>query len=174
MWCLTKQESQTWCEERGFPLDAAGHPVITGRKHSVTASLADMNWSRLTSVSRFIASYLEPFDRCLLWVTLWGVWSSSENLQLFYRLRESYGERRQLHDAPGHLFLSHEGADLASFIQLALQFGWDFYLLPTPDYHTAFVSHDEFVEFHSDDLEAAKRAQERLGEASRTSIPAKD
>jgi hypothetical protein len=82
----------------------------------------------------------------MLWVTQWGVWPSSENLHLYYRLRASYGERRMLADAPGHLFSVHEKSDLATFTELATLFGWDFYLLPAPRaYRTAFVSHDEFL-----------------------------
>jgi hypothetical protein len=60
------------------------------------------------------------------------------------------------------LFLSHEGADLATFIQMALLFGWDFYLLTSPSYHSAFVSHDEFVQFCTDDEEAAEKARHCL------------
>jgi len=162
MWYLSKEDSQAWCEGHGFHLDAKRHPIIDGRKYSVITSVAETNWARLTWVSRFIASYLAPFDECLLWVTTWGVWGSSENLHLFYRLRESYGERRQLEAAPGHLFLRYEEADLATFIQLALLFGWDFYLLPSPTYRTAFVSHDEFVQFCTDDEEAAEAARHCL------------
>ena len=88
-----------------------------------------------------------PYEVCLLWVTLWGVWGSSENLPLFYRVRESYGERRQLAQAPGHLFLRQDLAGLATFIQMGLQFGWDFYLLPAPTYSAAFISHDEYLQF---------------------------
>ena len=162
MRCLTKRESQGWCAERGFRLTNEGEPIIDKRAHGVTVSLSAISWSRLTYLSRFIASYLEPFDECLLWVTLWGVWNSSENLHLYYRVRESHGERRQLEDAPGHLFLKHESVDLATFIQMALLFGWDFYLLPRPTYHSAFVSHDEFVKFYTDDGDLAQKAQRCL------------
>lgn len=132
------------------------------KKYCVTGPLSQMNWSRLYWFAGFLASHVEPFDECLLWVTLWGVWPSSENFQLFYRLRESYGERRHLADAPGTLFLKHERADLATFIQLALVSGWDFHLLPAPSYGAAFVSHDEFVRMYTDDLDAATLAKESL------------
>jgi hypothetical protein len=113
-------------------------------------------------LSGLVASKLEPFDQCLLWVTLWGVWSSSENWHLFYRLRETYGEGRPLWDAPGHLFLKHESADLATFIQLTLLSGWDFYLVTSPDYHAAFVSHDEFLKFSTNDGDAAQQLEHCL------------
>jgi hypothetical protein len=121
-----------------------------------------MNWSRLNWLAGFLTSCLEPFDECLLWVTQWGVWPSSENLHLFYRLRESYGERRLLQDAPGHLFLKHEMSDLISFVQLALLAGWDFYLLPTPAYAQAFISHDEFMMLHTDVSDAVSQVRESL------------
>jgi hypothetical protein len=160
MWCLSTDDAQRWTSGRGFSLDDRAHPSFNDKKYSVLAPLSGMNWSRLTWLSRYIASYVEPFDECLLWVTLFGVWSSSENLHLFYRLRESYGERRMLAMAPAHLFLSHEKADLATFIELALLFGWDFYVLPSaPAYRTAFVSHDEFLLLCTDEKPAAEEAK---------------
>jgi len=169
MWCLTEKESQSWCEGRALRLDERTHPIISNRAYSVTVSLAELNWSKLTWLSGFVASYLEPFDECLLWVTLWGVWPSSENWHLYYRVREGYGDRRQLADAPGHLFAKHESADLATFIQLALISGWDFYLITSPPYHTAFVSHDEFMEFYTDDPGAAENARHCLDREPGTS-----
>jgi len=71
MWYLTKEESQAWCQGHALRLDEAAHPIINDRAHSVTTSLSGVNWSRLTWLSEFLASYLEPFDECLLWVTLW-------------------------------------------------------------------------------------------------------
>jgi len=84
---------------------------------------------------------------------------------LFYRIRESYGERRLLHDAPGHLFLKHEAPDLATYIQLAMIFGWDFHLLPAPTCTTAFVSHDEFMQLHMNNIEAAGTMKKSLCDA---------
>jgi hypothetical protein len=162
MWCLTKEESRDWCEGRGLTLDAAAHPVVDGRAHSIITPFSGTNFSKLLWLSDVLAAGLVPFDECLLWVTLWGVWSSSENWHLFYRLRETYGERRRLWHAPGHLFLKHESPDLTTFIQLALIFGWDFYLIPAPGYHAAFVSHDEYLKFSTNDGETADRVQHCL------------
>ena len=108
---------------------------------------------------------IEPFDHCLLWVTEWGVWHSSENWHLFYRVRESYAERRRLHDAPGHLFLEHEAVDLATFVGLALLSGWDFYILPDTAYANVFVSHDGFLHIYIDDLQVAESVENSLKNA---------
>jgi len=60
-------------------------------------------------------------------------------------------------DNPGHrgarraLFLDYEAGDLVSFLQVAILCGWDAHLLPTAGFARAFVSHDEFIRFWSDD-----------------------
>jgi hypothetical protein len=141
-------------------LDSMKHPVLTEAKNDIQIPLSDISWSRLFYISEFIVSSIEPFDKCLLWVTLSGVWGSSENWHVFYRLRDSYHERRPLDEAPGHVFLRHEAADLATFIQLALMSGWDFYLVPRPLYQAAvFVSHDEFVHFYTSNEAFADKAR---------------
>jgi len=70
---------------------------------------------------------------------------------LYYKLRQSYSDQRLLHEAPGHLCLEHETEDLASFLQVAMLNGWGGYLLTQADYANAFFSHDEFIDFFSDD-----------------------
>jgi hypothetical protein len=61
-----------------------------------------------------------------------------------------------LHEAPGHVFLDYEGADLSSFLEVMILCGWDVHLQPSSDgFARAFVSHDEFVEFASDEHNAS-------------------
>ncbi len=88
--------------------------------------------------------YREP---ALIWITEWGIWGSSENWHLYYRLRQSYGDLRLLHEAPGHLFLGHESEDLTSFLQIAMLNGWGGYILTQANYANAFFSHDEYIDF---------------------------
>lgn len=86
----------------------------------------------------------------LLWITEWGIWPSSENWHLYYKLRHCYGDQRLLEEAPGHLFLKHESEDLASFLQLAILNGWGGYLLAEADYVNVFFSHDEYFDFFAE------------------------
>src|ERR1043166_2157708 len=100
--------------------------------------------------SRSIAGCLEPRSHCLLWVVEHGVWPSSENWHLYYRLRQSYGDVRLLHEAPGHLFLDYEESDLVTYLQVMIDCGWDVEILPQLTYGgagsaRAFLSHDELV-----------------------------
>ena len=91
-----------------------------------------------------LSSMFSNDSEVLLWVTQTRVWHT--NLHLYYRFRESYGDRRLVEDAPGHLLLHYEKADLLSSIQICLQCGWDFWVLGAEGYARLFVSHDEFFE----------------------------
>lgn len=107
--------------------------------------------AQLTSFCQQLERALQPREACLLWVTDWEIWRSSENLHLYYRLRQSYGDYRLLDEAPAHLFLDYEAADLVSFLEVGIICGWDIHLIPFVGYARAFVSHDEFAEFAADD-----------------------
>lgn len=139
---LTRQDLVPF-DDRGRPLrpDVEQHHVIRDIPTSFT---------RLTWFCQHLEHSLQPRDACLLWVTGWGVWPSSENLHLYYRLRQSYNDWRLLHEAPGHLFLKYEAVDLVSFLEVGVLAGWDMHLLPAAGYGRAFVSHDEWVAFASD------------------------
>jgi hypothetical protein len=105
--------------------------------------------SRIWPLALWMSGSL-PFRRpTLLWITQTDIWQSGENWHLYYRLRQSYGDLRLLHEAPGHLFLPHESDDLASFLQLAMLNGWDGYVMTELDYVSASISHDGFVDFFS-------------------------
>jgi hypothetical protein len=145
----TPEEAAASCKNGQVPCDDRGRPLrpTTSKHHiqvPVPPSYTQLNW-----FCRYLERSLQPHKGCLLWVTDWGVWD--ENLHLYYRLRQSYGDQRLLHEAPGHYFLQHEGPDLASFLEVAILCGWDVHLLPSAGYSRAFVSHDEFVEFAADD-----------------------
>jgi hypothetical protein len=85
----------------------------------------------------------------LLWMEEWGI--CEENLHLYYRLRQGYGDHRLLFDAPGHLFLGFEVEDFATFLQVSMLNGWGGTILTHLDYLNAFFSHDEFVDLFSND-----------------------
>jgi hypothetical protein len=97
-----------------------------------------------------------------LWVTQWGVWGSSENWHLYYRLRQSYGDFRLIEESSAHLFLEYETHDLVSFLQLCLSMGWEFYLLSTSDYCRVRGSHDEWIEFAMKDKQELEKLTTKL------------
>jgi len=103
-------------------------------------------------------------------VTDFGIFPSNENLHLYYRLRQSYGDLRLLREATGHLFQEYEDADLASFLQLGIVNGWDMHVFPDlqygePDTARAFLCHDEWISLHHLQDWAIKEWREQLQKA---------
>jgi hypothetical protein len=100
-------------------------------------------------VAGYLSKALTPRHMCLAWATDWDIDPSGENQHLYYRLRHSYGDLRLINEAPGHLFLEHEGADLATFLGISMLNGWDVHVLPELQYGgaetaRAFICHDEW------------------------------
>jgi hypothetical protein len=115
------------------------------------APLVSKTPGRLLYLAEWIARETTYRNPTLLWLTEWGIWHSSENWHLYYRLRHTYGDYRLLHEAPGHLCLEYEAEDLATFLQLSFLNGWGGYVLTGADYVNAFFSHDEFIDFFAGD-----------------------
>lgn len=102
---------------------------------------------RFFPIASAIARSITYRQTTLLWVTEWGIWPSSENWQLYYKLRQTYGDLQLLQDARGHLFLEYESEDLGTFLQLAMLSGWGGYILTDANYVNVFFSHDEYIDF---------------------------
>ena len=119
---------------------------IAGAQKSEPVSFEDKPGYSYYSHAIKIVEALGSFDWCLLWVTTSGVWPSNENLYLYYRLRQSYGNHTHLEQQPALVVLKHEKEDLITFVHLGMLFGWDMKLITSHDYGRAFVSHDGFFE----------------------------
>lgn len=137
----TRQESDEWLSGRGrkLPNENASSCYTVG--YPVRPYEYQYN-------ARWIATSLTYREPALLLITEWGIWS--ENWHLYYKLRQSYGDHRLLHEAPGHLFLDFESEDLASFLQVAMLNGWGGYVLTGANYVNLFFSHDEYINFYAD------------------------
>lgn len=140
----TNAEWEQWLSDRnrkkpdsiaGITVERFGNPVES---------------HRFWAMAHCIASTLMFREPTLLWFTEWSIWESSENWHLYYRLRHSYDDQRLLPEAPGNLFLGHEGEDLGSFLQVAMLNGWGGYVLTHANYVNAFFSHDEYIDFFAD------------------------
>jgi hypothetical protein len=162
---LTPEQLKEWCVARGIELDDRGKPVRPYAGSSAIRCDLPKSIAQLTWFCRFIEGSLQPREHCLLWTTEWGVWPNSENWHLYYRLRQGYADQRLIHEAPGHLFLDFEGADLISFLEIGLIAGWDMHLIPTKGCGRVFVSHDEWVEFAMDDPSESQKLGIELSKA---------
>jgi len=104
---------------------------------------------------------LPPETQCLFWLREWEIWQ--QNWHLYYRLKESYGNKQLLHEVPGHLFLDYEIPDLATYLQVSVSNGWGGYILSGyHDYVSAFFSHDEYIDFHFDEESSFEQLRAKL------------
>jgi len=158
----TKEECDTWLSER-----QRRKPDLMPDVHVERIQYPPEPY-RIFFVAHWIASVLTYRKPALLFVTEWDVWPSSENWHLYYKLRQTYGDNRLLHDAPGHLFLEHEAEDLASFLQISMLNGWGGYVLTEANYVNAFFSHDEYIDFFAEHSESLVDIRKVLGPSQPT------
>ena len=145
---LTNEEARAWCSKRDPPfLDERRNPLQWPARLQVLRFIyTHATPGRLFWLSQRLVAALEYWETALLWVVLTGIWPSSENTHLYYRIRQSYGDQRHLDQAPAHLALRHEGEDLTTLLHLCMMFGWEAFLFTGHDYARIFVSHDEYGE----------------------------
>jgi hypothetical protein len=98
---LTADECTEWCTQRGIRLGSDGHPerYPSGAGELVRFAFPDAP-GPLPWLCRFVSECLKPRHECLLWVQGFGIFPSSENLHLYYWLRQSYGDLRLLREGP--------------------------------------------------------------------------
>jgi hypothetical protein len=88
----------------------------------------------------------------IVWFDDWSVWPSGHRMHVFERLRLSYGETRQLIDAPAHVFDQTEIEDAVSFVTIAALFLWDCYVVSPSASKLLYLSHDEYGAIRGLDL----------------------
>ena len=148
-------ELWSWCEERGIAVEDSARPSPDARlTHQARVFYADGNRSgREPAVAAACMQALGEWDECLLWVTLVGVWPSTEDWPRYYLARAQNDERRSLDVAPGHWFQRIERDALLGFLTQTMENGWDAYVLPASNGAAANrrlrVSHDEWAELQS-------------------------
>ena len=151
MFFCTRPQCQEEANAYGFDVDPARNQIVPRSPFPYTLTLGFSDAiDRSYAVAQRLAAWCQPFERLVLWVTEWGIWPSSENLYLYYTVRRAHGDARELHEAPGHIFLKHEQAELTTFLDLAIRFGWGGFLFGHPPHVAMTVSHDEWITIASD------------------------
>jgi hypothetical protein len=143
-------ECAEWCREQGAtvadPWHLTADPTLSTSTRIVFAP--DGSLGLEPQVAEACITTLGHWRECLLWVTAWGIWPSTENWPAFYALRAQAGEPTGLDYKPGHLFLPPAAALLQKYLQQVLQNGWDAHLLPSANGHISrrfSLSHDGWV-----------------------------
>ncbi len=138
-------QEQTEALRRKFGIPGAGDANDAQNMEAHRLDISALPSSGSFGLARRLVALLGDFDQAIMSVTAYGIWPSSENLHLYFRLREAYGNRELLDDSPGHLFLRHEQNDMITFVQVALMNAWDLHLFTSQNYGRCFVSHDGWV-----------------------------
>ncbi len=143
-------ECAEWCREQGASIDdpwtLAKDPALASESRILFAPNGSLGLE--PQVLSACMARLGSWEECLLWVTEWDIWPSSEDWPALYRLRGAQGEIASLWHKPGHLFVTTEALLLADFLLIVLMNGWDAHLLPSNRAtigHRFFVSHDGWV-----------------------------
>ncbi|HEU4882580.1 MAG TPA: hypothetical protein VFT45_10055 [Longimicrobium sp.] len=105
------------------------------------------------AVAAAIMDALGGWTECLLWITGWGVWPSSEDWPRYYALRARHGQRLSIDVAPGHLVTPADAGEFSELLLQVLEQGWDAVVLPARDGRVlplrVAVSHDGWVDVHA-------------------------
>lgn len=142
MRCLTKQECEQFAQVVGIaPAELSKISSEEAFNSSVRVSL-ERERHRAYFLATRILSLVGQFEEALLWIVDYGIWPSSENQWLYYRLRAAMGDSANLAARPGHLLDSKERDALTAYLHLGLEFGWGMYLLPRPCTRWVYASHD--------------------------------
>jgi hypothetical protein len=167
MFFKTIKECHEFAQFIGFHVDVDKTIIRKGQAESHAVRINTSGQTIATyEIANKIVRWFGLTRSCILWVTEFGVWPSSENLHLYYKLRNSYGDYRTLTDAPGHLFLSYETVDLITFIDLLIQFGWGGFLLGTPNHNYITISHDKWIL-----IESVSDICSIVGEIEKSNLP---
>ena len=158
----TASECEEWLNDRGRLL-----PDKIEGIHTETVKYPTEDY-HILFLANWIAKQITCQEPALLWITEWGIWPSSENWHLYYKLRQSHEDQRLLEEAPGHYFLKHKMEELTSFIQVAMQNGWGGYVLTGLDQVHCFFSHDEYVDFYAGVDEDLSEVRQTWGKTSDT------
>lgn len=152
MFFRTRSECEALASGYGYDCDVAHNRIVYQQRpfpHAVTLGFSGA-LDRSYALAGQIATWCGPFERLVLWVTEWSIWPSSENLHLYYTVRRASGDFRELAEAPGHVFLKHEQADLVTFLDLTIRFGWGGFLFGYPQSAAMILSHDEWLRVATD------------------------
>jgi hypothetical protein len=85
----------------------------------------------------------------ILYISEWGIWPSSENMEIFDSYRLAKGETRTLEEAPIHRFASANDPTLLGLLCLALYFIWGVELFNSEGKCLFSLNHDEWFEIRT-------------------------
>ena len=144
MKCLSNRECLEWLETRDIDgASAEGWPEVVGDYEILCAAPKEARAQAL--LARDLVAWVGEFETVLFWLSDWPFCKPDE-MAIALGLRHGHGERRQLIEAPGHIFEFKERDELVGWVSLMMSFGWDGHLFTSPFRGNMFqTSHEDFV-----------------------------
>jgi hypothetical protein len=144
---LTAAECASEVKRLGIEVDPVVGPPGTHRD-SVTAELmVPKHCGQQAHIINVLFDEYRGDASLLLWLRDWGIFMGEEYPEIWLAIRERYGERRPIIEAPGHLFSSGERGLARGMARLAMLFGWDADLIcdPVSSIQLISLTHDGAV-----------------------------
>ena len=143
MQCLTDQETYRWLENKSIPID----PYSGNSPQKLYLQFKAPQTHRvIDSFARcYYLQILEKSDY-LLHMTDWAHYQPSDMLTMT-AIREKYGEKRRLIDAPGYLVDPKHTELSISLFGLSVSFQWNCYLYSTKEQTTLLNWEGEIFDF---------------------------
>jgi hypothetical protein len=133
---FTKEEAEIWMKNKSVDLteyaliQSEKIPNDSGRKNYISKEISNFKYGK----------------ECLLYINEYGIWPSSENMDLFNGYRKSIGINESLPEKPAHLINASENKELYCLLCMVLYFCWGAFLIPENTNEIIRVSHDEYIE----------------------------
>jgi hypothetical protein len=142
-------ECADWCAAHGFRtrhiagFSVGPDPDLTEQDFRFTRfSIPDDAGGRV-ALAKNLIGVLDDSAELLVQISDWAVWPSGQHMPLFSRLREAFGDRRPLIEAPGQIVPPSEREDAVSILVLSVLYLWDCHVLSSTGDQALFVSHDQ-------------------------------
>ena len=137
---LTHEEARFWMVNKSVDLENVEY-------NSIKTKTIPKDSGRRNSIAKMISA-LEYGNECLLYIDEYGIWPSSENMELFEGYRKSIGIDESLWEKPGHLIAASERTELYCLLCLILYFCWGSFLISEKAVEIIRISHDECIDVY--------------------------
>jgi len=135
---LTHKEVKLWMIHNSVDLNKVGYnriqtktiPNDSGKKNYIAREISNIEYG----------------NECLLYIDGYGIWPSSENIELFKGYRKSIGIGESLAEKPAHLIARSEKTELYCLLCMVLYFCWGAILIPESANEIIRISHDECID----------------------------
>ena len=141
----TLEEAKRWVPAIDFGPQSLEHAGCAQRPFHFRADFSGLPSTRLPAVLTGAVEAVGPCEWWLAWMDVGPEQWSDGNTHLYYRLRQSYADFRQLQEAPCHFFQRHEWPDLLTFLQVGVLNRWDIHVVTDLDRGRLFVSQSEWL-----------------------------